>query len=348
MFVLGAGSLGCLWAARLAAALPAAKMNPTQDRRVTLLLRQGSQKCQSLQTDPGGFTTARIRIEGAGGTLQIGVRAEEVNKKGDIQKLLLVTKAAAAAEALSQVSPRLTPGAVVVLLCNGALALHEQISEMPLNHIYLILGLTTHGAWSRADFDVVHAGVGHTIFGRYKSDIPEALYESTLQHLQAAELGATDDASIERSLWLKLAANAAINPVTALQEKPNGFILEKETQIAVAEICEEVAAVAKSVWKEQGFQSACPSAAEMREFATDTARKTAKNRSSMLQDVLARRPTEIDYINGWIVRKAQELQIKVPENARLTTLIKQKEEKSAAPTGSDEKDAGCCCGTWVV
>ena len=93
----------------------------------------------------------------------------------------------------------------------------------------------------------------------------------------------------------------------------------------IAQICEEVAAVAKGVWEDQGFDSACPSALEMQKFATETARQTAQNRSSMLQDILAGRPTEIDYINGWIVKKAEGLQIDVPENTRLADLIKQKE-----------------------
>eukprot|EP00435_Cladocopium_sp_Y103_P075226 s968_g55.t1 len=347
MYVLGAGSLGCLWAARLAAALPRARATTCPDTSVTLLLRPGSKKCQSLQRiDPGGSAMARLRIQGFQGgtteTFEVDVQAEEVTNHKSIQKLLLVTKAAAAAEALSQVSSRLKPEAVVVLLCNGALAVHEQISEMPLDHIYLVLGLTTHGAWSRADFDVVHAGVGHTVFGRYRSNIPQALYESTLQQLQTAGLGGTDDAVIERSLWLKLAANAAINPVTALLEKPNSIILETEMELLIAQICEEVAAVAKGIWEGQGFESACPSALEMQKFAMETARQTENNRSSMLQDIIAGRPTEIDYINGWIVKKAEGLQIDVPKNAALTALIKQKEAEREKHILLE-----LFCGPWV-
>ena len=108
-------------------------------------------------------------------------------------------------------------------------------------------------------------------------------------------------------------------------EKPNSVVLKTEMERQIAQICEEVAAVAKGVWEDQGFDSVCPSALEMQKFATETARQTASNRSSMLQDILAGRPTEIDYINGWIVKKAEGLQIDVPENTRLVDLIKQKE-----------------------
>ena len=112
-------------------------------------------------------------------------------------------------------------------------------------------------------------------------------------------LGGTNDANIERSLWLKLAANAAINPVTALLEKPNSVILETEMERQIAQNCEEVAAVAKGVWEDQGLDSVCPSALEMQKFATETARQTANNRSSMLQDILAGRPTR-NWLHQWM------------------------------------------------
>ena len=89
--------------------------------------------------------------------------------------------------------------------------------------------------WSKADFDVVHAGWGDTRFGKV-GPIPESLYQSTLQHLETAGLGATDDSDIRRSLWLKLAANAVISPMTALSEKPNGFILDSAAQSQVQNV----------------------------------------------------------------------------------------------------------------
>jgi len=49
---------------------------------------------------------------------------------------------------------------------------------------------------------------------------------------------------------------------------------------------------------------------------------TASNVSSMLQDVLAKRRTEIEYINGFIVRQGQELGIPVPVNTVLLDLVK--------------------------
>ncbi|CAK9104509.1 2-dehydropantoate 2-reductase (Ketopantoate reductase) (KPR) [Durusdinium trenchii] len=326
MYVLGAGSLGCLWAAHLA---KSAACHPT------LLLRAGSAKLRHLKDG-----RVRLRVIRAERVLEVEVGAEEVNRSpatSDIHQLLLVTKAPAAREALLQVAPRLAAGAVVIILCNGALALHEEISEMPASQRWhLMCGLTTHGAWSKADFEVVHAGAGDTIFGQYGAvRMSEETYESTLAQLLAAGLGGRHEAHIERSLWLKLAANAAINPLTALLEKNNGCILEEEQISRCKEICKEVAAVAAASWHQQGFASLCPSAAEMEDFALDTARRTSPNRSSMLQDVLAERPTEIDYLNGWLVTKARTFGLEVAENAQLTALIKEKERRFLEPKAAD-------------
>jgi len=54
----------------------------------------------------------------------------------------------------------------------------------------------------------------------------------------------------------------------------------------------------------------------------DVAEKTAANTSSMLQDIRAGRETEIDYINGWIVRKGKELGVECEHNERLVEMMK--------------------------
>ena len=306
MFVLGAGSLGCLWAAHLA------KVVPTR-----LLLRPDSPKLTHLTAG-----VAHLRVQQTE-TWEVQLPSEAVNSTGDIQQLLLVTKATAAAEALSQVAPRLVPGSVLVLLCNGALAVHDEIKKMPnLKESHVILGLTTHGAWSKAPFHVVHAGVGRTCFGKATGNEDEAIFQSTLTTLQSAGLGGERDDEIQRSLWLKLAANACINPITALLEAPNGIMEAKEE--TCQKICEEVALVAEAI-----NGSSAPSAFEMASFTKETVRQTAKNQSSMLQDVLAERPTEIDYINGWIVSRAASLGIDTPENRNLAELIRSKERRKS-------------------
>jgi len=58
------------------------------------------------------------------------------------------------------------------------------------------------------------------------------------------------------------------------------------------------------------------------EYVQQVARATAHNRSSMLRDVERGRPTEIEFINGYIAREGQQLGIQTPLNAYLHTMIK--------------------------
>eukprot|EP00931_Biecheleriopsis_adriatica_P079485 TRINITY_DN52898_c0_g1_i1.p1 TRINITY_DN52898_c0_g1~~TRINITY_DN52898_c0_g1_i1.p1 ORF type:complete len:331 (-),score=62.07 TRINITY_DN52898_c0_g1_i1:165-1157(-) len=324
MYVLGAGSMGCLWTARLAQA----------GARPTLLLRQGSGK--ALRCAQG---SVKLKIGSPVGNrdLNVSVHVEELTSKdtskscpsSSIETLLLLTKAPQAAAALEAIVPRLAPGAVLVLMCNGALAVHERIRELSgLDHTHVVLSTTTHGAWSKADFDVVHAGVGQSWFGRpIGSGLEDGDYFKALRLMGMAGLGETDDGSaILYRLWLKLAANAAINPLTALAEEPNGFVLRsQEARGSLVTVCEEVAAVASASLQGSEAHERLPTAAEMEAFVVKTATDTAENRSSMLQDLLAGRPSEIDYLSGWVVAKGKQLGIETPENARLAALVRQKE-----------------------
>jgi 2-dehydropantoate 2-reductase len=125
----------------------------------------------------------------------------------------------------------------------------------------------------------------------------------------------------EALLWGKLVVNAAINPITALLNIPNGEILDREAarQVMVA-AAKEAAEVARA----RGF---CLPFADPVEEAEKVARQTATNRSSMLQDILRGAPTEIDAICGAIVREGEGLDIPTPVNWTLFNLIKAKVEK---------------------
>ena len=328
MHILGAGSMGCLWAAALTRAGTEAR----------LLLRPNSGKLAACQAGK-----VLLRVDGHrsnGETSPVAVHAGSVSGPGeDVYQVLVATKAYSAMQALEMLAPRLKTGAIIILLSNGALALHEQIvhgAGLSLGHVHLMLGITTHGAWSRAPFDIVHAGWGQTRFGT--TEAQEDWYFSTLQSLETAGLGAVNEGpNIARCLWLKLAANAAINPLTALQNKPNGFILScTEAQAQVSQICREIAAVAGAsgaLQAKQTKQKEQLSSFDLEDFVFRTAQETAENRSSMLQDMEAGRLTEIDYLNGWVAHKAKELGVDATVNAHVTALVKEKESAASATKG---------------
>jgi len=129
--------------------------------------------------------------------------------------------------------------------------------------------------------------------------------------LRKAGLDAHVAAPIEPYVWAKLVVNAALNPITALVGKPNGYVAENVAAAALAAaLAREAAAVAAAEGVRLPFNDAA-------EYVLEVARATAPNRSSMLQDIERKRPTEIDAINGAIVRRGRALGVPTPENVRM-------------------------------
>ena len=123
-----------------------------------------------------------------------------------------------------------------------------------------------------------------------------------------------DDA--QSLIWGKLVINAAINPLTALLRIPNGELLARPiTRKMMASLARETAEVAAAEHVHLPFSNPV-SAAE------DVARKTARNISSMFQDVRRGAPTEIDAICGAVTKRAEFHGINTPYNRACWQLVR--------------------------
>jgi 2-dehydropantoate 2-reductase len=116
-------------------------------------------------------------------------------------------------------------------------------------------------------------------------------------------------------VWGKLVVSTAINPLTALLRIPNGALLERPVaRLVMAALARETAAVATAMGISLPFTDPVS-------MAEDVARRTAANRSSMLQDVERGAPTEIDAICGAVARAGEECSIRAPVNWMMWQLI---------------------------
>jgi 2-dehydropantoate 2-reductase len=123
-----------------------------------------------------------------------------------------------------------------------------------------------------------------------------------------------DDA--QSLIWGKLVINAAINPLTALLQVPNGELLARPAvRRMMASLASETAEVAAAEHVHLPFSNPV-SAAE------DVARKTARNISSMFQDVRRGAPTEIDAICGAVTKRAEVHGINTPYNRACWQLVR--------------------------
>lgn len=295
-YVLGAGAMGCLWAARLAQA----------GHAVTLLLRDAVAQ-QRLQGNG-----SRILLMDGDDQQRIRVASEIAGDDGSpIAHLLVATKAHQTATAIEAVRNRLVDGATVVLLQNG-LGIQQQITDA-LAACNVWTAVTTEGAFCPEHFTVVHAGHGYTRIGTLKDPAPD---HSTLLPSLHCTLAIEFETDIDTALWQKLLVNCAINPLTAIHRCRNGELLTvPERRAQLHRICNELAALAHALGRDDLGQA-------LLERAESVAQITARNRSSMLSDIEAGRTTEIDFITGYVCDTARRLGVAVPENAALLQQVR--------------------------
>jgi 2-dehydropantoate 2-reductase len=139
--------------------------------------------------------------------------------------------------------------------------------------------------------------------------------EPLVEALRIANFRVEVVADTESLLWGKLVVNSAINPLTALLRLPNGELL---TRPAARSLMGEVAAETARVAAAQGIVLPYSDAVAAVEAV---AQRTAENISSMLRDVQRDAPTEIEAINGAIVRAGEQVGVSTPLNRTLWQLV---------------------------
>lgn len=276
--ILGAGSLGRLLACRLA-----------NHVELALLARQAS-RAPLLLTDPAGaqsaHSIARLRLDQAPSTPAM---------------LHITTKSHAVEPALRELAPHIAPATPLVLWQNGF-----QIQQ-PLTRRWpgpVLCATTSEGAYADGRDGVVHAGHGHTFIGHLDGEHP-GLAAQIAGVLARAGLASAACGDIHRRLWHKLAVNAAINPLTARHRIANGRLREPAFRPRVDAVIAEVATI-------MAAEEIAPPEPGWAAMVWRVIESTAGNRASMLQDVLAGRPTEREAILTPLLDAATRHRLDVP------------------------------------
>jgi 2-dehydropantoate 2-reductase len=159
-----------------------------------------------------------------------------------------------------------------------------------------------------------HGGNGPTYIGEPDGPVSERV-RSIVELFRESGLKTEPSDNVARLIWEKLIVNVGINAITGLTGIRNGFIAEMQE---ATELCSAAVEEAIAVAGAKGF----PIGSEMVQRVIEVAKATARNRSSMGQDVDKKKRTEIDAINGAVVRFGKEAGIATPVNQTLTSLIK--------------------------
>lgn len=231
--------------------------------------------------------------------------------------VIVFVKAAQTAEAVRRTGPLIGPETLVVSLQNGIG--HESTISKTVKPEQIVIGTTSQGATLLKEGHVRHAGSGPTALGLVLHN-PEArdrlVCLATLLNNSGWPSQIVED--IYPCIWRKLIVNVGINALTALFGLTNGKLpyypeSRRLQELAVAE------AWTLSLKKDIALGL---SLEEAHNIVNSVCRATAENRSSMLQDRIKNRPTEIDYINGAIAEMGRELGVATPVNEVLTLLVR--------------------------
>ncbi|WP_192562179.1 putative 2-dehydropantoate 2-reductase [Pseudomonas gozinkensis] len=283
--VLGAGSLGTLWATRLArAGLP-----------VRLILRD-IDRLHDYAT-AGGLTLVEQGV-----TSRYAIPGETPDSPGPIRRLLVACKAYDAEAAVAGLAHRLAPDAELILLQNGLGSQEAVAARVP--QARCISASSTEGAFRDGDWRVVFAGHGYTWLG----DASHPVAPIWLDDLEAAKIPHEWSADILTRLWRKLALNCAINPLTVLHDCRNGGLQQHHCEVAT--LCGELTELLERCGQ--------PAAADnLQQEVERVIQATAANFSSMYQDVANKRRTEISYLLGHACKVAERHQLNLPHLKQL-------------------------------
>ncbi len=210
----------------------------------------------------------------------------------------------------------------ILLSLQNGLDNEEQLrSAFPEN---VIVGSTIcHGVTHEKPGIVYHAGFGDTVVGSFESENQKIAREISKIFTEIGiETQLTDNICGE--LWAKVAINASINPITAITGLKNGWLLREPTlEQLLEETCQEVLTVCEST----GVTISYDPKGDILTRTKRVVERTADNKSSMLQDIEKGKRTEIDSINGAVVRVGEKHNVDTPLNRTLTTLVKAKESQ---------------------
>jgi 2-dehydropantoate 2-reductase len=296
--VVGPGAMGCLFAAGLKRAGFEVTLLDYQSERAEAINKQG------------------IVVTGVTGDYfeMVSTKAGPVDGPHDFA--LICVKAYNTEEAGKALFSWLSPNTGVITLQNGIG--NVEILQEIFGKEQVYGGVTAEGATLLETGKIRHAGQGETVIGPKVSK--KGPIEGVVKALNQAGFQARAVDTVDNLIWGKLIINVGINALTAITRLKNGRLPDiAGTRRIMEGAVKEAVAVAHAKNIELPYPDPLARVVEV-------CRATAGNIASMLQDVMKEKVTEVDAINGAIVREGEELGIPTPVNLTLTSLVKAIQE----------------------
>jgi 2-dehydropantoate 2-reductase len=294
--VMGAGAVGCYFGGMLARA----------GNDVTLVARP--QHVEAIRQ--GGL---RMETKTFDERVKLGASGDAAAVQG-AQLVLFCVKSTDTEAAGAQIKPHLAPGALVLCLQNGVDNADRLRSVLPPHQVAAaVVYVATEMA---GPGHVKHHGRGELVIE------PSNGSDAAAQAFIAAGVPTEISGNVRGALWLKLIINCAYNAVSAIAQQPYGLNVQGEgIRDVMRDVVDECLAVAKAEGVEVPGDVHATVARLVESMPTQM--------SSTAQDLARGKRTEIDHLNGLVVRRGEALGVATPANRVLWALVKLLEGKRA-------------------
>ena len=294
--IIGAGAIGSLFGARLKNSGNEVLLVDRDSRTVSEIRSRGVR----LRLLDGKTSRVHVPIKQAPASLR------------DFEQILFAVKAYSTEEAARQYRTLVEPEATIVTLQNGLGNLEALARCFGKGRV--VAGSTTEASLLLGPGWVAHAGGGRTVVGELNGTRSKRCLD-IVGMFREAGFETVLTRNVMGVVWAKVIVNSAINPVSALTRLPNG-------QLAGEEVLKDLMLRTLN----EGVETSRAERVKLEPEGVALLlfrilRATAQNQSSMLQDVLNERRTEIRQLNGAIVEKGRQHRVSTPYNELLTSLI---------------------------
>lgn len=296
--VMGAGAVGCYFGALLARA----------GHAVTLIGRPAHVQAIRQQG---------LRLQTAVLDVQVPMQAStEASAVAGADVVLFCVKSSDSEDAARQMRPHLAPGALVLTLQNGVdndervRAVLDSSTPVAAAVVYVATAMAGPG-------HVQHHGRGELVIA------PSPRSDTVAQQFAAAGIATQISDNVRGALWAKLVLNCAYNALSALSQQPYGALVQAP---GVTDVIADTVAECLAVAAADGVTIPGDVQAAVRGIAATMPGQY----SSTAQDLARGKPSEIDHLNGYVVKRGAALGVPTPLNRALQVLVKLAEAGKAA------------------
>jgi len=299
--IVGSGAIGRLFGAFLAKGGHEIILVDVDQEVVDAINRSGIGLMELGESNPDNVNELSVQAVSAPSTIS------------DCDLVLLTVKSHSTLTAAKSVLHLISESSPILTLQTGLGNIEILEKLVPPQHI--IAAFTSMSATALGNSRVRHGGAGKTYLGELNGDISTRL-EKVYKTFNNCGLMSQMVHRIIGRLWCKVIVYSAINPVSSILKIANGNLLSKmESVTLMKRLLDE----GKRVADASAIDLVYP---DLYELLFDACKQSSNNLSSMLQDLLNERPTEIDAQNGAICRLAEEKGISTPTQHTMVQLIK--------------------------